>query len=295
MSAIARDGKVYCLPADLVSLRDSNGQLVPVLRGIAQVSVIDGFCGHHDAALFSPIENHPFVWTKEQSFLLSYRALSRELYGKQAFVYATKGIREFDRGKSPIEQSKLQQIADQMEKGASLALRDLGTIKVEHDAVFQARSFDGVRFYGVSLTRPPEVLCCAGLTPSHDFAGRSLQKISNHQDIMKFVSFNILAIGGGGAVVFSWLPSADAVAAQFIGSLDLVSDADMPDAIVRLAFNQSDNLAISPVWWESLEEEKRQQLLQRARQSADPIVPRMSLIDDGLRVARSAVVKKHYS
>jgi hypothetical protein len=295
MSAIARDGKVYCLPADLISLRDNNGQLVPVLRGIAQVSVIDGFCGHHDAAFFSPIENQPFAWTKDQSFLLNYRALSRELYGKQSLAYAMAGIRQLDKGKSPFEQYMLQTMADQMAKGASLALRDLATIKGEHDTIFKTGDFADVRFYGVSLNSPPEVLCSAGLTPSHDFADRPLQKLSDHHAIMKFVFFNTLAIDGGGAAVFSCLPSADAVATQFIGSLDQISDAAIPDAIVRLAFNQSDNLAINPVWWDSLKEDERQKLLNRARQGADPVVPRMPLIDDGLRVARSGIVKKHHS
>lgn len=295
MSAIARDGKVYCLPADLISLKDNNGQLVPVLRGIAQVSVIDGFCGYHDAAFFSPIENQPFAWLEEQGFLLSYRALSRELYGKQSLVYAMQGIRQLDKGKSPVEQYILQTMADQMEKGASLALRDLATIKAEHDAIFKAGKFANVRFYGVSLNGPPEVLCSAGLTPSSGFFDQPLQELSDHQAVMKFVFFNVLAIGGGGAVVFSWLPSADAVATQFIGSLDQINEAAIPDAIVRLAFNQSDNLAINPAWWDSLKDEDRQTLLRRARQDADPVAPRMSLVDDGLRVARSVVVKKHYS
>lgn len=293
MSAIARDGKVYCLPADLISLIDNDGQLVPVLRGIGQVSVINGFCGHHDAAFFSPIENQPFTWTKEQSFLLNYRALSRELYGKQSLANAVQGMRLLDKGKAPDKQFILQMMADEIEEGSSLALRDLGAIKAEHDAVFKSKSFADVRFYGVSLNSAPEVLCCAGLTPSHDFADRPIQNLSNHQALMKFVFFNILAIGEGGAVVFSWLPSADAVATQLIGSLDLISDAAIPDAIVRLAFNYSDNLAINPVWWDNLKEDERHRLLMRARQGADLYMERMSLIDDGLRVARSAVVTRH--
>jgi hypothetical protein len=94
----------------------------------------------------------------------------------------------------------------------------------------------------------------------------------------------------GGAYVFSWLPNSDRVAKQFLESLLRISNELKPDAIVRLAFNDMENLAISPDWWESMGEARCKQLLKRAEIGGNIFVRDMSLEDDGLRVAQVRVL-----
>lgn len=79
---ISRNGHIYTFLLTLekfIQAKDKAKNLQE-LTGINKASTFTGFCKTHDRILFSPIENDDFIATKEQVFLLSYRALSREIY-----------------------------------------------------------------------------------------------------------------------------------------------------------------------------------------------------------------------
>jgi hypothetical protein len=63
----------------------TRGQLAVKLIGINDASTLRIFCQTHDSDGFAPLEQATFSGTKEQCFLLAYRALCHE-YSKKSDV-----------------------------------------------------------------------------------------------------------------------------------------------------------------------------------------------------------------
>lgn len=68
---------------DATGQPDPDGTPSYRLIGVRQASTFTGFCCHHDTELFRPLETRPFITSKEQLFLLAYRAISKEVYAKR--------------------------------------------------------------------------------------------------------------------------------------------------------------------------------------------------------------------
>src|SRR4051794_8052399 len=62
---ISREGHVYAIKTNLYN-PNPDGPATIGLLGIRDTSVFNGFCAAHDAALFSPVENHLFACTPQQ-------------------------------------------------------------------------------------------------------------------------------------------------------------------------------------------------------------------------------------
>lgn len=83
LKEIAIDGHVLTI---FKASRASNSALEfePKKIGINNASTFTGFCSFHDKNIFSPIENEEFKVTKANCFLVSYRAVAREAFVKEA-------------------------------------------------------------------------------------------------------------------------------------------------------------------------------------------------------------------
>lgn len=84
LSKIAENGHVLAFRPNMKTLIETGGKILPKPLGIRKASTFTGFCEYHDSSTFERIEKHPFKTEKEQCFLLSYRALCRELFTKKA-------------------------------------------------------------------------------------------------------------------------------------------------------------------------------------------------------------------
>ncbi|WP_052350691.1 hypothetical protein [Paenibacillus gorillae] len=65
-------------------------------EGRKKATTFTGFCGYHDAKLFSPIENFDYqIGNKEQEIIFAYRALAKEFHAKQTCLKITQNILNF--------------------------------------------------------------------------------------------------------------------------------------------------------------------------------------------------------
>ncbi len=93
----------------LFSHRAFFGDGAPQKRGWREASVFAGFCDHHDAVTFGPVESVPFTGTPQQAFLLAYRAECHEFYQKRASDRSQEPMRSLlDRGKPRDAQAAIQ-------------------------------------------------------------------------------------------------------------------------------------------------------------------------------------------
>jgi hypothetical protein len=79
----------------------------------------------------------------------------------------------------------------------------------------------------------------AMLNPEYDFEGRTLQVLSSQE--VEWLSFSLIATDSGGAAVFSWVDGTRQVGRMLADSLDRIADDELPDALLRFAFEMAEN------------------------------------------------------
>ena len=292
---IARKGHVYSFVPIPENFRKNEGVVVPELRGIRQASTIMCFCSWHDNDIFAPLENQEFFGTSEQCFLLGYRALAREIYGKRAQATLMDVRRDMDKGKNPKEQLSVQILNQWLEVGFESGLRNLTHYKSVYDDILQRQEFHAVRAYIIEFGIPPPVMCSAGVYPKQDFKGVELQDVSDLSNTPDLLCFTSFYKGNRGAVVFSWLPENDQTCCAFIESLNAIPDKLLTAALLRFFCEYTDNIHIKPDWWESLHEETRSAVIEHMAASADPskMQPKVLLEDDGTHYDTWPIVRRY--
>ena len=284
LKRIARDGHVYSFVPSLENLGKNQGVLVPELLGIQKASTFTGFCALHDSAIFAPLEQQKFCGTPEQCFLLGYRALAREFYTKRAATRLQGLYRDMDKGKTFAEQVRIQAIAQPFNIGLEAALQDTDHYKSLYDGLLESQEYKTVRAYIIEFETAPPVMCSGAVYPEQDFGGVELQDIAdirNTPDLLCFTSFHG---GERGAVAFSWLVESDRTCRAFVESLRAIPDEFVTAALSRFFFTHCENVHIEPDWWGSLSEETRNAVIERVKESANPIEarPKAVLADDGV-------------
>jgi SEC-C motif len=282
LSRIARRGEVYYFRETIGGIMNSPGRILPTLVGYKHASTFTGFCGHHDSSTFRSIDDLQFASKVEQVFLLGYRALCREVFlvrKKKAFVAQTnqKLLRGVPR--------EIQELAHDEAVLVEYNLSEVELRKSHCDSLLTTEDYSDLVSYVIWLDRTPEVLCGASLNPWCDFSGRILQEMPNLNGPLQHCSFSIVAAGSRGAVILSWFKSLDFTMPQLAASLDALSDSDLPDAVLRFAFEHTNNVCLSPTWWETLPTVTRDALVSRAQSgNSSPRRPDC-LRDDGIRAA----------
>ena len=167
----------------------------------------------------------------------------------------------------------MQKFLTAFEDGTEAGLFGIKSHKADYDNVLLSKDFSTVRSYSIHLERPPDIMCSSGLFPTVDFSGRALQDLSDLEVLPKLISFSSFASEKKGAIVFSWLAGSDDTCIPFIMSLHQISDVDLPNALVRFFFESTENLHLSPDWWDGLDEITKIKLIRRISTMANLSVP----------------------
>ena len=219
--------------------------------GINKASTFTGFCEFHDDSLFAPIEKRPLQLTRRHAFLLAFRAVSKELFLKR------RTIEHEIADDHPFPHFWLNQQTD-----AKRALQDLQPIYDEMGKAIANKRFRNTSFYAIEFDRIPQVLCTGAPNVEFDFHGNRLQLLTRKEP-REYITFSTLPFDRNrGVAVFAWHGKSN-VNAKFIQSLSSLSTRDIPDAVVRFAFQSFENMFLAPNWWDKLSEPIKERLLAR--------------------------------
>ena len=247
LGAIQRNGHVYSYPLNLLSLHKSGGRLKPELTGWKQASTFPGFCGHHDKRLFEPLEDVPFMGTKEQCFLIAYRALAKEIHAKSCS--AKQNDLRATLGKRSAIASMAMAAAN---KGVNLAIRDLERHKNRYDQVLVNKDWKKVHGILIEFNDIFPIQCTGGLNPDKDINGLQVQNLDwcgVTPDTINLASF---AAEGKSYFLVCWLSDSDCSGSRFVAPFKLVSREDLPAVIGSLILQTTENCHFAPDWYEGL-------------------------------------------
>lgn len=292
LSSLAVNGHLYGL--DAKGMPDERGIFPFTLIGLNRASTFTGFCERHDTQMFAPLETKPFTATKEQLFLLAYRAIAKEAFAKRFGVRLLPIFRLADVGKEPFEQYVIQEQLYQQEQLQSLSLRDLEETLKDYATVYRSGDFGGMSAYLLFADGRIGFATSGAVHPEFDFEGNSVQALASTARLDQ-LTYSAIPFEHGGIFAFVWDSKTGKSCIRLMQSLDRYSNEYLPDALVRLTFEHFENTFADPRWWEALTPQERD-ALERRMGTAASMENRKSdcLRDDGLRAARWKIVARQW-
>lgn len=257
---ISKDGHVYA-PHFMGRLSPDEPPIKIKRLGLRDVSVFNGFCAKHDASLFSCLENKDFRFSREQLFMLAYRAAARECYLKRKQCESLPDldqIREIHGITEPLTYSEELLI----HQAASLrGAEEAEAFKAKLDGYLIQGSWDRLTTHAIIFPRRPCMAACFVFQPFHDMNGRQLQDYEDLEAEMSPLAISVLPVADGGAAVFSWLDSANSAPRRFFESV--IDTKNLTSSVIHATLDNSENFALSPDWYESLPQSTRDYLFSR--------------------------------
>ena len=305
LSIIASDGHVYSLLKHRSMFKESTLEASGGANkvGVKDASTFRGFCSRHDDQLFAPLEKEPFRGTAEQLALLGYRTVCYELLMKEYLLGVDDLIKEMDKGQPLPVQRFHQKALSLRDSGANKAIEELTLLKSQYEEMLSSKNYTSLAHYVVLFPSPPEVMCSGIAQATHDFLGNKIAELGLLDVSADWITFSLIATDDGGAAVFTWL--ADHLKSRRVMmTLDALSDAEQPHAIIRFVFEFFENTYFSPKWWDGLK--RRTQVHLKERQLREIVGPwgenehprpDNCLIDDGVHAVnwtvRSRITSLH--
>ena len=264
LSKIAKNGKVYSFTGELSDILSRGEMVIPRLVGYNEASVFEGMCAEHDSVAFKLIDQNEVAIDEQSAFLFGYRAVCKALHTKQGQVQLdrtsageTDVIGELYR---ELEETGKYRI---MERSVEECYRSLLRFKRAHDEVLLGKQWDRVNYYALTFDCTPELATCGVSEVCMNFAGR----IYNYKDeaYPDSIAFNLIPQDMGGLALFTWIDKSP-YCLEFIQSLNRLTEKQLPDVIVRYALLHENTFA-SPVWWDTLPDQTRANLVSHRKQS----------------------------
>lgn len=255
---ISRDGHVYAITTNLYTPA-AHGPAAISLLGINKTSVFNGFCSTHDKTLFSSIEDHPFACTPQQLFMHAYRAVAKESYLKRKQADSPFPTVEAFKKIHGIPKEHEVRFSNDAILAQAASLRgaeDIERAKAEMDKHLVGSDWRRVMTTVIPFAKTPTVVCNFTYAPDYDFEGVCLQDFENWDIDLSLLTVTIIPTPPGGYALLSHLDTANAAPRRLIQSLK--SRADITSHLLWLVFCQTENFAISPVWYESLTAQEKQ-------------------------------------
>ena len=286
LNRLAVDGHVFGFKPDRGQFL--RGQIEPQRVGVRQASTFAGFCGYHDWNTFAKIDNaKAFEFSDEEVFLLTYRAVTREYYLKTRQL-ATSAIIERGRGASgqPSDEARDMFWRDYFH-GVALGVEDCSRTKRVLDEALRHGDFHRVRYCAVVLDAEPSFATSNAVQPEVDFSGAHILVPGSLRDFegwIQPVAQTMMPTGVGEmTAIFSWVDTTPAIA-QLADSFMELTDEQIPTALIRYAFEFSENVFFKEDWWRNLDAKARTAYVVRFNDALNPtsVRRRDALIEDGL-------------
>ncbi len=257
---IAVEGHVYS--PDM--RKEMSADVPPIqikLKGIRDVSVFNGFCVSHDRDLFSCIETEPYRFLKKQNFMLAYRAVARECYLKRKMAESLPKPEEFAEIHGITDTLKLSEAALMYQAASLRGAEEAETLKATLDAYLVNSLWSRLITHVILFPEPPTVLATAAFQPFFDLNGVKLQEYQDLEAEMSQISISVIPVETGGAAIFSWLDTANSAPRKYFNSI--LQARDITASVLHVIFDNVENFAINPSWYESLTKEQQDYIFSR--------------------------------
>lgn len=261
LSAIAQNNHVYHISASIGSLIKNKGRLTYEKISINKVSTFLGFCQKHDNKLFEPIDNYPLIPTGQQVLLYSYRSLCRELFvSENALEFVVNRLKKAE------NQNAINSMYSGYITGKTFGLENLKRHKLYYDESLMNQSYSDIRYVIFQSIQNPTIAFSGIFYPDYDFLGRMLQNFGDRKKDLQLITFCSAPTENGWAYIFAWHKKSSNICDEIMRSLAYMIHKNknvLSDYLFRLVITCSENHAISPKWWDNLNEETKEMIIDK--------------------------------
>jgi len=235
-----------------------NGMLKVHRRGWREASTFSAFCDRHDGITFAPLEASPFSGSKQQIFLIAYRAICWELYQKMRAQKTEPTRRDLlDRGAPEHTQWRIQKNLAVEHAIIDKTAGDLTTIKHNMDHALVTEDYSQYETYEVQLHGPLAVAATGAITPNLLNVESRLQLVQKIMAPMQCLAFGVDLREEGPSVTFLW-SALDPAPKQYMKEVKALTDRALAEFLVQLFFVHCENTYFSSSWWQALGESERE-------------------------------------
>lgn len=229
----------------------------PTLVGISANKVTEPlFCRDHDNTIFAPLEDKEFSFQPEQVALLAFRALSSMIFSTSATeAIFTTGAKQlsYQQSLSTVEASrKLQRF-----QTTSLVLQ----VRQLYTQLLSTHDYNQLEWSKYWVNIQPCIAATYAFIPVEDGDAKAIIDGEQAVTVEDAVCFSFLPNKpmNNSVCVISWLRGSQR-AQRFMTwrKIEELSEQELQDLFLFFAF-ESPTLFISPTWWLSLSDEKRQE------------------------------------
>lgn len=250
--AHARNGHVYEI--DPFNGRPEGHR--PTLIGINDATTFTGFCEHHDANLFQPIEIRPFDSQPQQFFLYHYRAVALAYYTR---AYTAKIFE-----KAYAENAKKPGMGSLAEAARSIHItkldaEEVGRQKLFYEHELKAQNWAAVEGHAWAGTKVPDFFATDFFGPRKNLQGKIFQDTKGRGPI-HWLSLTVTTTDDR-ALVLLCAEKGSPLLASCVNSLKQLPRDRRTMAVVNYIICQLENFIMLPRWWDSLGDRTKRQFL----------------------------------
>ena len=227
------------------------------LVGVGEATTFPGFCQEHDHALFACIEREPFLASPRQIACLVYRSVCQEISIKHQMLKCHWPVALGPNSPACFVDFTMDQYR---------SLLELMNLKLRIGEMLSLDKYT-IETCLVEFDKTLSVLVATTFRPNVTFTGRRLEQR------MDWVTLTILPSSRGGFAVFTWDQASPKNGSLLIKSLKALPNHLVASGILHLALEMSENIVISPKWWESLPKPEQERMLQRFGRGLLPGLP----------------------
>lgn len=235
-------------------VRIEGGKLKVHRRGWRNAATFDAFCNKHDSTTFAPLEAKKFSASKEQIFLIGYRAVCWELYQKMRALLANPTISKYiDRG-APLEIQQLIQKSLAVQKaGFRKGYEDLKKVKTAMDQAYLKRDYSAYDIFQVKIKGALDIVATGAITPNRTLSGFQLQTLHDMSAEIEWLAFGIDIEHDVSSIVFLWEANAEAPR-KYLEELQSLRDEELECFLPQFFFSHCENTYFSESWWQNCSE-----------------------------------------
>ena len=169
-------------------------------RGLREASTFNAFCDRHDGKAFEALEKEEFSRSKEQIFLIAYRAICWELYQKIQEIQVTPVMREnLERGVALPEQQAIHHDLRGRMVGLMRGAQDFARMKEKMDRSFQTRDYKEYSTLEIVVRGGLSIAATGAISPNYSISGNKLQSLEDMTADVQPLAFGTDVVTGGQA------------------------------------------------------------------------------------------------
>jgi hypothetical protein len=185
-------------------LEKSGGEPGLKKAGLANASTFPGFCSHHDATLFRPIEGGSLTLDRSTAFLFAYRATTLELQRKKAALENARMAKAVaDAGFPEDTHFQIQFDLAEHTAGIELGVKDLEESKVAYDEALARSDFSSVEYLAIQFDDVLPLVAASGFLPTIDFTGAFVQDLADLNKDVEHVTLTVTSYNQKSSLIWA--------------------------------------------------------------------------------------------